>query len=105
MQPCTPAVCNFLTEPVVTRHSRPLWLLAAAISLAASASAQTPAAAPVAKNDYAQAASWLCRPGRQDACAVDLSTSVVTAAGAVSRETWSAHANPPIDCFYVYPTI
>ena len=30
-------------------------------------------------NDYSRDDFWLCRPGRQDACAVDLSATLVTA--------------------------
>jgi hypothetical protein len=55
--------------------------------------------------DYSQDASWLCRPGRRDACAVDLTTTVVRADGRMTREDWTAAANPAIDCFYVYPTV
>jgi hypothetical protein len=58
-----------------------------------------------AANDYSAEQSWLCRPGRQDACAVDLTTTVVRANGATERETWQASPRAPIDCFYVYPTI
>jgi hypothetical protein len=71
------------------------------LSLAAPALAQS----PPAKNDYSNAATWLCRPGAQDACAVDLSTTVVTAEGALRREEFKANPNPAIDCFYVYPTV
>lgn len=69
--------------------------------------AQAPAAAaePVQKNNYADDRNWLCRPGRQDACAVDMTTTVVSADGKLSRETWAIDANAPIDCFYVYPTV
>jgi hypothetical protein len=66
--------------------------------------AQAPAAAEK-PNDYADGATWLCRPGRQDGCAVDLSTTVIRADGTSSRESWSADPNAPIDCFYVYPTV
>lgn len=65
---------------------------------------QTPGAAP-AKNDYADTRNWLCLPGRQDACAEDLTASVVQADGAVSKETFKAADDPKIDCFYVYPTV
>lgn len=61
--------------------------------------------APVAKNDYGNGDNWLCRPGRQDACAVDLATTVISAKGKLKPETWAANANAPIDCFYVYPTV
>lgn len=68
--------------------------------------AQEPAKpAAVAKNDYSNSDNWLCRPGRQDACAVDLSTTVISANGKLTPETWAADPNAPIDCFYVYPTV
>ena len=54
---------------------------------------------------YAAADAWLCRPGRPDACATDLTTTVVGARGDLIRETWRADPNAPVDCFYVYPTI
>src|SRR5215467_12912714 len=56
-------------------------------------------------NDYSDDKTWLCRPGRNDACVVDLATSVISADGKLSRETWTADPNAPIDCFYVYPTV
>jgi DUF3089 family protein len=57
------------------------------------------------KNDYGDGKTWLCKPGRQDACAVDLATTVVAADGKLTREEWKANPNAPIDCFYVYPTV
>ena len=58
-----------------------------------------------AKNDYSKAETWLCRPGRHDACDVDLTTTVISAAGKLTRESWAANPKAPIDCFYVYPTV
>jgi hypothetical protein len=77
----------------------------AAISLlgALPALAQTPAGP--ARNDYADGKTWLCRPGRQDACTVDLDATVVKADGSTSVEKFQAAADPKIDCFYVYPTV
>ena len=86
-------------------------VLAAATSLLAVAAAAQPAAAPApaaappAPNDYAAPASWLCWPGRADACVVDLTTTVVKADGSTSTETFKADAQAPVDCFYVYPTV
>jgi hypothetical protein len=86
-------------------------LLALACVVAGAATsllAQTPVSAPAAAaapNDYTQDASWLCRPGRQDACAIDLTTTVVKADGTMTREEWKARSDAAIDCFYVYPTI
>jgi len=72
-----------------------------------SAQAPAPAAAPAtqAKNDYSDGRSWLCRPGREDACVVDQTATVVAANGTLTKETWAANPNAPIDCFYVYPTV
>ncbi|MCX5760759.1 MAG: DUF3089 domain-containing protein [Gemmatimonadetes bacterium] len=69
----------------------------------AAVGAQAPAVA--AGNDYALAPNWLCRPGRNDACAVDLATTVIAANGTLTREAWTANPDAPIDCFYVYPTV
>jgi hypothetical protein len=66
----------------------------------ATAEATTPA-----KNDYSKSENWLCRPGRQDSCAVDLTTTVISDDGKMKRETWKANPKAPIDCFYVYPTV
>lgn len=65
----------------------------------------TAAASALTKNDYSKSESWLCRPGRQDACAVDLTTTIVSADGKLTREKWNADPKAPIDCFYVYPTV
>src|SRR5262245_24871758 len=78
--------------------------------LKADLSPTTPAApaaqpAPQTKNDYSKAETWLCRPGREDACAVDLASTVVAANGKLTEEKWKANPNAPIDCFYVYPTV
>jgi hypothetical protein len=49
---------------------------------------------------------WLCRPGlAHNPCASDLRSTSVSAAGAKTTEAAAPAANPPIDCFYVYPTV
>ena len=77
----------------------------AALCLACAGSAFAQTAETSKPNDYSLDASWLCRPGRQDACAVDLSTTIVKADGSFTREEWKGDPNAPIDCFYVYPTV
>ena len=75
-------------------------------AVGAAAQPAPPATAAPRSNDYTQEANWLCRPGRaSDACAIDLTTAVVAADGAVAREAWAPKPAAPIDCFYVYPTI
>ena len=49
---------------------------------------------------------WLCRPGlADDPCTSDLATTVVAANGSTHIVQLPAAKNPPVDCFYVYPTI
>lgn len=89
--------------------ARLLSLIVLCLSVAVPVAAQQPTGAPttatIAPNDYGRADAWLCRPGRQDACAVDLTTTVVSADGALTREAWTGDPGAPIDCFYVYPTV
>ena len=69
---------------------------------AQAGSAQT----PMAKNNYADKAAWLCWTGKPgDACAIDLTTTVVKADGSESVEKFAANPKAPVDCFYVYPTV
>jgi Protein of unknown function (DUF3089) len=78
-------------------------IASASLLYADGASAQAPASTE--KIDYSDAKTWLCRPGRQDACAIDLTTTVIAPDGAFTREAWAADPKAPIDCFYVYPTV
>jgi hypothetical protein len=77
--------------------------LCAAPALAQPA-APARAAAPAAI-DYSSAATWLCLPGRQDACGRPLATAELTPAGYGPVSQSTPAADPPIDCFYVYPTV
>ena len=55
-------------------------------NLRAQTQNQPAPAAPQTKNDYSKAETWLCRPGRQDACAADLTTTIVAANGKLTEE-------------------
>jgi pimeloyl-ACP methyl ester carboxylesterase len=81
----------------------------AALGLSAAfamAGAGAHAQATYPKNDYANKANWLCWTGKPgDACAVDLTTTVIKADGSESVEKFSPNPKAPIDCFYVYPTV
>ncbi len=49
---------------------------------------------------------WLCRPGLSDnPCTSNLTTTVVRANGTTHVQRTHPAENPPIDCFYVYPTV
>jgi DUF3089 family protein len=82
-----------------------LLLVATPVSVSAQATNSGAAMIAAAKNDYANGENWLCRPGRADACAADLSTTVISAGGKMMREEFAADPNAPIDCFYIYPTV
>jgi hypothetical protein len=89
-------------EPAVTEALVSLMVSASGGRIAGVAATTTQAVEPV---DYSDGAAWLCRPGRQDACAVALDATVVRADGTLTPERWSADPAAPIDCFYVYPTV
>ncbi len=87
--------------PIASRRPRMLLagLFAATVFALLAFGAVPPAkAAPV----------WLCKPGkRPDPCAPGLSTTVYNAplTQATGVQHPKAQKNPPIDCFYVYPTV
>ena len=74
----------------------------AALAAAAPATAQAPAtAAP----DYSKTSSWLCLPGRSDVCSTPLPTTALNPNGYGSTGRSTVAKDPPVDCFYVYPTV
>lgn len=77
--------------------------LAGVLILAGSAQAQPAPSAPAP--DYARPDHWLCRPGRQDACARPLDATVLTPRGVSGLESPRADPAAAVDCFYVYPTV
>ena len=70
------------------------------LTFATPAAAQTPN--PV---DYTSNANWLCLPNRSDICATPLATIDVNPSGYGARSSSVPAKAPPIDCFYVYPTV
>jgi hypothetical protein len=76
-------------------------ILALALFAAPAAAQEAAPAAP----DYAAAAGWICLPGREDACATPLATAELEPAGYGAVSTARPAADPPVDCFYVYPTV
>ena len=81
---------------------KPVRLAVTAAVAAATIAALAIAAAP------AHATVWLCKPGvTPDPCNPGLSTTVYNAplTQAIGVQHPRAQRNPPIDCFYVYPTV
>ena len=77
----------------------------AATAPVAAESASDPALAPVEPLNYADAANWLCRPETQDACEQVATVTSISTDGVLTKESFAPAANPPVDCFYVYPTV
>jgi hypothetical protein len=54
---------------------------------------------------YADDAHWLCKPGiEDDVCSRDLDATAVAADGTTEVVEHQVAEDPPVDCFYVYPT-
>src|SRR5690242_4302811 len=66
-----------------------------AVGLLSVGMASTGAAAP-AGPDYAREETWLCRPGRGDIC---------SRKAADDNRNYTARADAPVDCFYIYGTV
>jgi hypothetical protein len=77
------------------------------LSLAAASIAAQPVGAQSAAStpDYSKSATWLCLPGRSDICSHPLPTTALNSNGYGSNGPSSVAKNPPVDCFYVYPTV
>ena len=78
-----------------------------AVLLAAPAAAQPSATTQVqpAAVNYGLDRNWLCLPGRADVCSTPLPTTALNPNGYGSVGKSSVAKDPPIDCFYVYPTV
>ena len=81
---------------------RHLYLLAAAaLAVATALPAQPNAPTP----DYSKESAWLCLPGRADPCSTPLATTALNPNGYGSTGQSAVAKDPPLDCFYVYPTV
>lgn len=83
------------------RHSSML----AALALAAATPANAQASAAPTAPDYSKDVDWLCLPGRSDVCSSPLATTALNPNGYGSTGKSSIASEPPLDCFYVYPTV
>jgi len=74
----------------------------AAIALALAAAQAQPAITSV---DYSKPSSWLCLPGRKDVCSTPIATTILNPGGYGPTGVSTIARHPPLDCFYVYPTM
>jgi Protein of unknown function (DUF3089) len=88
--------------PALTRGLR---LLAATAAAALMLCGLTAGSALAAKPKPVKT-TWLCRPGKApDPCTDPLTTTVINTGGEESLEKAKKAVGPPINCFYVYPTV
>src|SRR5690242_3402606 len=80
-------------------------LIAGGLFATSAVAASPPVQIGTQPNDYNRDDAWLCRPGRVDPCSGPLTTTEVPAEGAATTVTLAPASDPPIDCFYVYPTV
>jgi hypothetical protein len=65
-----------------------------------------PGSDAAAASPSASSTVWLCRPGlANDPCTSSLTATVVRARGTTYVQRARPAKDPPIDCFYVYPTV
>ncbi len=92
-------------------HLRYLSLALLAVTLFGTAQAAEPTTEPATTSatqadPYAAPEAWLCLPGRDDACSAPRQRLLVAPDGSLQEQPLERPASPPpIDCFYVYPTI
>ncbi len=87
-----------MRPPSTSAVGRRTWLVAAL----AAAALMVPAVAA----SSASATTWLCKPGNAiNPCLSSEETTVELANGSSFVEHAKPATNPPIDCFYVYPTV
>ena len=83
-------------------------LAAAALAAAAPVQSQPQGGSgtALAEPAYSASSNWLCLPGRADICSIPLPTTALNANGYGSvGNSRPPTRTPPIDCFYVYPTV
>ena len=91
------------------KHAR-LWraahLLVASFVICVSSSLWLASSAQAAPSASGKSTIWLCRPGlAKNPCTAPLTTTVVRPNGSRSIQLSRPARNPPIDCFYIYPTV
>ncbi|MEO7397483.1 MAG: hypothetical protein ABIW84_02860, partial [Ilumatobacteraceae bacterium] len=76
-----------------------------ASSPANSVAPPPPTFAPYVSEIYSDADHWICRGDTDDVCDDSYPLTEVAADGALTEVPYSVAVDPPVDCFYVYPTV
>ena len=89
------AACGAKTEAPET---------AAAFDPVAASDGDEAALKPIEPADYSDKANWLCRPEIPGPCQAAIAATIIAPDGKLTQEIFTPAADPPVDCFYVYPT-
>jgi hypothetical protein len=98
------------TEPAGTAAAAPTTTATTASSApqgtatTAAPTTAAPTTTPYASAVYADPTHWVCRPDLTDPCDGDLAATAVAGDGTLTVEPYEVAVDPPVDCFYAYPT-
>jgi DUF3089 family protein len=81
------------------------YLIMAAVGLLVATPVPAAPSAATTRPDYTTESSWLCLPGSNDPCSTSLPTTDLNPTGYGAKGLSAVAKDPPIDCFYVYPTV
>lgn len=70
-----------------------------------TANTSTTVAPPYVSEIYSDATNWICRGDVADTCDETAPLTEVASDGTLTVEPYEIAVDPPIDCFYVYPTV
>ena len=98
-----PTVAPTTTAPPTTTTAPTTTTTPATTAAPATTTAAT-AIAPYTSAIYSDPAHWICRGDMVDICDKSYPLTQVAADGTATAVPYAVAADPPIDCFYVYPT-
>jgi Protein of unknown function (DUF3089) len=87
------------TAPATTRQSADTTV---STTIPAATTSTTP---PYVSEVYKDPANWICRADKTDICDDAAPLTEVAADGTLTVEPYEVAVDPPLDCFYVYPTV
>ncbi len=100
------SACSSTDEPAApsTAPATSAGQVATSSTTAPDGAGDPPGPEPVSA--YDDPTNWLCRPDlTDDACDIDLTATLVRSDGTTEVQPFVPATDPPIDCFYVYPTV
>lgn len=102
----TVAACGTSTSTTAASNSGSVQIASPADWPTASGSAAPSSTASASPSTVPDDTVWLCKPGlKNNPCEGNIDTTSFDGSGKASTQAAAPAADPPIDCFYVYPTV